>query len=59
MLAKGLDLYFMRVTPSKTFDMLASDFNRPMLLTLLGGLATALFVVSNMHKTKKLASAWR
>ena len=52
-------MFFSRVTPSKTFDLLAADFNRPMLLMLLAGLTTALVVTKSWDKKKKLAMAWK
>jgi len=58
-LSQGIDMFFSRVTPSKTFDLLAADFNRPMLLMLLAGLTTALVVTKGMDKRKKLAMAWK
>lgn len=57
--SKGIDMFFARVTPSKTFDLLAADFNRPMLLMLLFGLTAALVATKGMDKRKKLAMAWK
>jgi len=31
-LAVGVDLFYTRATPSKTFDLLAADFNHPFLV---------------------------
>ena len=52
--SQGLDLFFSRVTPSKTFDLLAADFNRPMLILMLAGLASAAYVTKGMDRRKKV-----
>ena len=57
-LVTGVDLFATHAAPSKRFDVLAEDFNKPLLLLLVGGLAVALVVVRHAEKKKKLASAW-
>jgi hypothetical protein len=58
-LATGLDVFFMRATPSKTFDLLAADFNHPFLALLTAGLGFAVYALSNMDRKKKLNGAWK
>lgn len=58
-LATGVDTYFMRVTPSKTFDLLAADFNHIFLALLTAGLAFSVIILRNMDRRKKLNGAWQ
>jgi len=58
-LTAGLDLFFTRATPSKTFDLLAADFNKEFLLLLLGGLLVATVGLRKLDKDRKLKSAWQ
>ena len=58
-LGVGLDIFFMRTAPSKTFDMLPADFNRPLLLMLLGGLGTGVFAAAHFSKRKRIQAAWK
>jgi len=58
-LATGVDVFFMRTAPSKSFDLLAAEFNRPMLLALLVGLTTATVLASRLERKKRLAGAWK
>jgi hypothetical protein len=57
-LATGIDTFFTRATPSKTFDLLAADFNYSFLLALLGGLLVATIILRKFDQEKKLNSAW-
>jgi hypothetical protein len=58
-LATGLDTFFTRTTPSKTFDLLAADFNFSFLLALLGGLLLAVVALQRLDRRKKLQAAWQ
>jgi ER membrane protein complex subunit 1 len=58
-LACGVDLFFTRATPSKTFDLLAADFNHSFLLALLGGLAVATVALKRIDRDKKMKAAWQ
>ena len=58
-LVSGLDLYFARVRPSQEFDMLASDFNHPLLLLILVSMAFGTYKLRDMSRAKALKSAWQ
>jgi outer membrane protein assembly factor BamB len=45
MLAYGIDMFYTRLMPSKSFDMLEDDFSYSLLVTTILGLLTATFVV--------------
>ena len=55
----GTDLFFTRATPSKTFDLLAADFNHAFLLALLGGLGLAVAALRKWDRSSKLSAAWQ
>ena len=54
----GMDLHFTRVQTSGLFDVLATDFNRPLLLTIVLALAAAVIILRNMYNKKLLTVAW-
>ena len=54
----SLDLYFTRVTPSKQFDLLAEDFDYPLIAAVVLALVVGTFVVSFLAKRKALKSLW-
>lgn len=56
--ARGLDLFFTRRMPSKSFDVLGEEFSRGMLLMLMGSLAAGIIVAKHMVAEKKLNKAW-
>ena len=58
-LVSGIDLYFARVRPSQEFDMLASDFNHPLLLLILMSMALGTYKLRDMSRAKALKSAWQ
>lgn len=58
-LVTGLDVYFVRVKPSQEFDLLASDFNHPLLVLILGGMVIGLWYLREMSRAKALGSAWK
>ncbi len=41
----GFDLFFVRVSPDLTFDLLQENFNYTLLFTFIGGLFIATFMV--------------
>jgi len=44
-LAYGHDLYLIRVTPDKKFDMIDEEFNYALLFLAIGGLMVAVYLV--------------
>jgi len=54
----GLDSHGAIVTPSQGYDTLSSDFNSSLLLMLICGLGTAVFVIKNQVDRKKLKMLW-
>jgi len=54
----GLDILFNKVTPSGGFDMLASDFNRPLLLATLIGLFIGTISLRKMTRKKVVTQGW-
>lgn len=58
-LMAGIDVFFTRATPSKTFDLLAADFNHSFLLALLGGLAVMTVALKKLDREKKINAAWQ
>lgn len=49
----GKDLFWCRVMPDKTFDMLNDDFNYYLLLAIVFGITVAVFVVQKMSSAKE------
>ncbi|TBU24929.1 hypothetical protein BD311DRAFT_780673 [Dichomitus squalens] len=56
--AHGLDLFFTRIAPSNTFDVLSESFNKPQLVVTIAGLAFAIVVVKPIVARKKLRERW-
>ncbi|GBE86822.1 hypothetical protein SCP_1000640 [Sparassis crispa] len=56
--AYGLDLFFTRVAPSSTFDVLSENFNKAQLVFTVGGLALAIIVAKPMVSRKRLRERW-
>ena len=54
----GLDVFFSRVSPSQGFDVLASDFNHPLLILLLVLLAFGVYALKRIHVAKTLKQSW-
>jgi len=54
----GLDLFFSRVSPSGTFDLLSENFNKAQLVLTLVGLAGAIMITRPMVRRKKLREKW-
>ena len=57
-LAVGLDLFASQVAPSKPFDVLKADFNYTLLIVIIGAVAVATVVLSQLVKIKELGAAW-
>uniref|UniRef100_A0A7E4VNT4 ER membrane protein complex subunit 1 n=1 Tax=Panagrellus redivivus TaxID=6233 RepID=A0A7E4VNT4_PANRE len=58
MLAYGLDLFYTRVTPSGTFDILKDDFDYVLISAVMILLVTSSFVVKRIWKQSSIKAAW-
>jgi len=54
----GLDLFFIRITPSGTFDLLSPDFSYLFLMGTVTLTALAQLIASYMSKKKQLQLDW-
>jgi len=54
----GPDIFFVRMAPSKGFDLLPDSFNRILLSIVVLGLLTVLFVVKGMSSKKAVTMSW-
>lgn len=54
----SVDIHLNRALPSQGFDMLASDFNYTLLVTILVGLGLVVMVLRRMHQKKHLSTLW-
>ena len=57
-LAIGMDLFYTRVSPAKSYDLLGDDFSYWLVLTTTSGLVVATFVAKALAKRRSLALAW-
>ncbi|KAI5748977.1 hypothetical protein M8J76_003773 [Diaphorina citri] len=57
--AHGLDLFYTRVAPSKTFDMLKEDFDYALICLVLGALIVGAVVSKKLAAKKMLKQAWK
>ncbi|KAH7463857.1 ER membrane protein complex subunit 1 [Phytophthora ramorum] len=57
--AHGLDMFYVRMTPAKSFDLLPSDFNHEMLILLCLAFLAATFVTKSLAQRKALQTAWK
>ncbi|GET92484.1 hypothetical protein, conserved [Leishmania tarentolae] len=55
----GLDLFYVRSSSGKPFDLLNSDFNKPLLITLVCGFAALSVIARYFVNRKVLNSAWQ
>lgn len=55
----GLDLFYTRVAPSKTFDVLKDDFEYWLITAVLSGLILAAFITKRLASRKALKLAWK
>lgn len=57
--AHGLDLFYVRMTPAKSFDLLPSDFNHEMLILLCGAFLAVTVGTKVLAQRKALQTAWK
>ncbi|EPS59522.1 hypothetical protein M569_15283, partial [Genlisea aurea] len=57
--AHGVDLFFARLAPSKTFDSLTEEFSYALLLLTIAALLVAIFVTWIWSEKKELQDKWR
>ncbi|XP_075213432.1 ER membrane protein complex subunit 1 isoform X2 [Lycorma delicatula] len=55
----GLDLFYTRVAPSKTFDVLKEDFDHMLISAVLVGLSVAAYATKRLASRKALKQAWK
>lgn len=58
-LVHGLDIFYTRVAPSKTFDVLKEDFDHRLIVLVLAGLIIASFGTMHLAARKALKQAWK
>ncbi|GAA0163002.1 hypothetical protein LIER_18979 [Lithospermum erythrorhizon] len=57
--AYGVDLFYTRLAPSKTYDSLTEDFSYALLLITIVALVIAIFVTWVLSERKELQEKWR
>lgn len=57
--AYGIDLFFSRLAPSRTYDSLTEDFSYALLLITIVALVVAIFVTWILSERKELQEKWR
>lgn len=57
--AYGVDLFFTRLAPSRTYDSLTEDFSYALLLITIVALVVAIFVTWILSEKKDLQDKWR
>ncbi|KAI4337487.1 hypothetical protein L6164_015897 [Bauhinia variegata] len=57
--AYGVDLFFTRIAPSRTYDSLTEDFSYALLLITIVALVAAIFVSWVLSERKELQDKWR
>lgn len=55
----GLDLFYTRVAPSKTFDVLKEDFDYLVIIIVTTVLLVSAYVTKNLASQKALKQAWK
>ncbi|CAG9829529.1 unnamed protein product [Diabrotica balteata] len=58
-LIHGLDMFYTRVAPSKTFDVLKEDFDYIMIVLVLTGLVLASYITKYLASKKTLKQMWK
>lgn len=56
--AYGLDVFFTRATPSRTFDVLSEDFSKGMLLATIVALGLGISITGPLVKSRQLKLRW-
>jgi hypothetical protein len=54
-----IDLYYAKLTPSKTFDVLKDDFDYWIISVALIGLSVAAYLAKRLAARKQLDQAWK
>lgn len=57
--AYGVDLFFTRISPSRSYDSLTEDFNFALLLITIVALVAAILVTWVLSEKKELRDKWR
>ncbi|KAL0905820.1 hypothetical protein M5K25_024258 [Dendrobium thyrsiflorum] len=57
--AYGVDLFFTRIAPSRTYDSLTEDFNYALLLITIVALVAAILVTWVLSEKKELRDRWK
>jgi hypothetical protein len=57
--AYGLDLFYTRTAPSRTYDSLTEDFSYALLLITIVALLIAIAVTYVLAERKELAEKWK
>ncbi|CAN6805777.1 unnamed protein product [Brassica oleracea] len=57
--AYGVDLFYTRLAPSKTYDSLTDDFSYALLLITIVALVAAIYITWILSKKKELSEKWR
>lgn len=57
--AYGVDLFYTRLAPSRTYDSLTEDFSYALLLLTIVALVAAIFVTWFLSEKKELREKWR
>ncbi|KAG8036512.1 hypothetical protein G9C98_003834 [Cotesia typhae] len=57
--AHGIDLFYTRVAPSKTFDVLKEDFDYYLIILVLSGLLIASYITKKLASQKAQKQAWK
>jgi hypothetical protein len=58
LLAVGMDLFYTRVAPAKSYDLLGEDFSYWLLLTTTTALLVATLTAKGAAKRRAVALAW-
>ena len=58
-LARGIDLFYTRISPSRAYDSLEEDFAYGLLVVALAGLAAASLFMNWWTKQSLLAQKWK
>ena len=57
--AYGVDLFYTRLAPSKTYDSLTDDFSYALLLITIVALVAAIYITWALSEKKELSEKWR